>query len=93
MNTKGKGWRSEHKTMKLLEAIGFDCIRAGASLGRFDIIAWNKKEIKFIQVKTNNNPPKEEMEALQEYSNLPENAVKELWVWYDRERKPRIKVL
>jgi len=38
MNAKAKGNRNEHRTMHLLEAAGYSCTRAAASLGAFDII-------------------------------------------------------
>jgi hypothetical protein len=38
MNTKRKGNRNEHRSIALLEAAGYLCTRAAASLGVFDIV-------------------------------------------------------
>ncbi len=34
MNAKRKGSRNKHRSMALLEAAGYQCTRAAASLGR-----------------------------------------------------------
>jgi len=38
VNNKAKGSRNERRSMALLEAAGYSCTRAAASLGVFDII-------------------------------------------------------
>lgn len=40
MNAKRKGTRNEHRSIRLLEAGGYACTRAAASLGVWDIIGW-----------------------------------------------------
>jgi len=45
MNAKAKGSRNEHKSIKLLEAAGYRCTRAAASLGIFDIVAIGADEL------------------------------------------------
>ena len=37
MNSKAKGSRNEHRSMALLEAAGYRCTRAAASLGAWDV--------------------------------------------------------
>ncbi len=39
MNCKAKGTRAELRAMRILEAAGYVCTRASASLGLFDIVA------------------------------------------------------
>jgi Holliday junction resolvase len=43
MNTAGKGARNERRSMALLEAAGYQCTRAAASLGAWDIIGIGSK--------------------------------------------------
>jgi Holliday junction resolvase len=38
MNAKAKGSRNERRSIRLLEAAGYACTRAAASLGAWDII-------------------------------------------------------
>ena len=38
MNSKAKGTKNEHRSIRLLEAAGYACTRAAASLGAWDII-------------------------------------------------------
>jgi hypothetical protein len=51
MNTKRKGTRAEHRAMRILEAAGYVCTRAGASLGLFDVIAIGPNDVRLLQVK------------------------------------------
>jgi len=60
MNKKAKGNRNERRSRNLYKAAGYTVIKAGASLGAFDLVAWNSKEIHYIQVKTRDWPGKEE---------------------------------
>ena len=53
MNTKAKGNRSEYKSIRLLEAAGYACTRAAASLGVWDIIGVGSQDIILLQVKSN----------------------------------------
>jgi hypothetical protein len=36
--TKRKGMRAEHRAIRILEAAGYFCTRAGGSLGLFDVL-------------------------------------------------------
>lgn len=56
MNRKAKGSRNERRTMRLLEAAGYSCTRAAASLGTFDVIAVSAADVLLVQVKTNEWP-------------------------------------
>jgi hypothetical protein len=38
MNAKGKGTRNKHRSIRILEAAGYACTRAAASLGAWDIV-------------------------------------------------------
>lgn len=88
---KRKGTRNEHKCIKLLEEIGYKCMRAGGSLGAWDVIAIGPSDIKLIQVKTNRWPGTAEMELLSGFP-VPYACTKEVWRWNDYERRPVIKM-
>jgi hypothetical protein len=92
MNCKRKGTRLERKTIALLKAAGYVCIRSAASLGPFDIIAINPLGLRCIQVKANNWPGPVERETLRNAARcMPPNAFVEVWRWDDNARKPLIK--
>lgn len=92
MSNKAKGTRAEHKTMRWLEAEGFSCTRAAASLGAWDVIAIRKDAIRLVQVKCNRRPGSVEMEVLNSFE-VPPQVSKEVWVWKDRARQPIVEVL
>ncbi len=87
MNTKAKGTRNEHRSMRLLEAAGYSCTRSGASLGVFDIIGIGSTDVVLLQVKTRDWPGTVEMEAIKLFSVLT-NARKLVHRWRDRQRVP-----
>ena len=92
MNSKAKGARNEHRTMRLLEATGYACTRAAASLGMFDIIGVGAVDIVLVQVKSNAWPRMEEMEQLKLF-RAPPNARKLIHRWRDRVQLPDVKEL
>ena len=93
-NPKAKGSQREHKSIKLLEAVGYSCTRAAASLGVFDIIAVNSLGTRHIQVKSNKYPDPAERETMREMiPRLPINATVECWRWDDGARVPKIKLI
>ncbi len=92
MNTKAKGSRNERKSMTLFEALGYNCIKSGASLGVFDVIAIGLNNIILCQVKTNAWPSETEMEAIRLFP-APSNSIKTVHKWIDGKSKPEIKVI
>jgi Holliday junction resolvase len=90
MNSKAKGNRQEHRSMRLLEAAGYACTRAAASLGVFDIIGIGSKDIVLCQVKTRDWPGAEETETIRLFPSPP-NARKLIHRWRDRERLPDVR--
>lgn len=92
MNAKAKGTRNEHKTIRLLEGLGYTCTRAAASMGTWDIVAVSKRDIRLIQVKSNRGPGTVERETMRLFE-CPPTCSKEVWVWVDRQRLPRVEVL
>ena len=90
MNSKRKGSRNEHRTMKLLEAAGYSCTRAAASLGVFDIIGIGSADILLVQVKSNTWPALWEIENIKAF-RAPSNTRKLIHRWRDRVKLPDVK--
>lgn len=89
-NCKAKGTRNEHKSIRLLEAAGYACMRAGASLGVFDVICVGANDIVMVQCKSNRWAGLAEMETLKEFK-CPPNAKKLVHRWDDRARLPKVR--
>ena len=79
--------------MRILEAAGYSCTRAGASLGVFDVLALGPHDIKAIQVKAGTKycsaVEREQLQLLP----VPPNVSKEIWRFPDRCRTPLIERL
>lgn len=90
MNSKAKGARAEHKSIRLLEAAGYSCTRAAASLGVFDIVATGANDVLLIQVKSNDWPRNAEMEAIRVF-RAPALCRKLIHRWRDRQNAPDVK--
>jgi len=90
MNTAGKGARNERRSMALLEAAGYQCTRAAASLGAWDIIGIGSTDVVLVQVKTRDWPGSVEMEQLKLFP-APPNCRKLLHRWRDRQRRPDVR--
>ena len=52
VNSKAKGTRNEHRSIRLLEAAGYACTRAAASLGAWEIIGIGSTEFVACQCNT-----------------------------------------
>ena len=89
MNCKAKGTANEHRSRKLLEAVGYSVIRAGASLGVFDLIAVGSHDVIGVQVKTGRLPSPAERESMRLFVGPP-NFKRLIHVWYPRQRQPRV---
>ena len=89
-NSKQKGNRQEHRTMRLLESMGYSCCRAAASLGVWDVIGIGPTDIVLVQVKSNKWPGSVEMETLTLFK-APPNARKLVHRWRDRQRLPDVR--
>ena len=90
MNAKAKGSRNERKTIKLLEATGYACMKAGASLGVFDVIGISSADMVCVQVKSNRWPSSAEMETIALFP-VPPNCRKLVHVWLDRQATPKVR--
>ena len=90
MNAKAKGTRNEHRSIVLLEAAGYACTRAAASLGVWDIIAIGSTDVVLLQVKTRDWPGAAEMETLKQFP-APTNCRKLVHRWRDRQQTPDVR--
>jgi hypothetical protein len=92
VNSKAKGSRRERQTIRLLEASGYACIKAGASLGVFDVIGISRTDFIAVQVKSNRWPSEAETESIRLFP-VPTNCRKLIHRWRDRQRTPDVREL
>lgn len=78
--------------MRILEAAGYECMRSAGSHGKFDVLAWNQSQVRFIQIKLDCKPTQVELEALRGYDNIPVWCTVELWTFTTGSKTPQIKV-
>jgi hypothetical protein len=78
--------------MTLLAAAGYQCMRAAASLGAWDIVAIGSQDVILLQVKSRDWPGSAELETLQAFP-CPPNCRKLVHRWRDRQRIPDVKEL
>jgi len=93
--SRRKGYRFEARARRLLEATGHTVIRAGGSLGVFDLLAWVPGgTLRAVQVKGGQKPwvSEGEREAMA-LAPLPAGATRELWRWRDYQPRPEIELL
>jgi len=93
VNAKAKGSRAELRAIRLLEAAGYVCTKAGGSLGVFDVIALGAVDVRCIQVKAGTKYLSAlEREAITALT-VPPNVSRECWRFPDRCRAPLIERL
>lgn len=90
MNAKTKGNRNEHRSMRLLESVGYRCTRAAGSLGTFDIVGVSATDIVLCQVKSRDWPGSVEMEDIRSFP-APANCKKLVHRWRLRARVPDLR--
>ncbi len=91
--SKRKGTRAELRAIRILEAAGYICTKAGGSLGMFDVVALGPIDIKAIQVKAGQArlSPLEREQICD--LTLAANISREYWRFPDYCRNPTIEVL
>jgi len=101
MNTRAKGRRNEFRCKDALNALGYEVELSRPSTrfslsndlyGLWDAVAIRYDGIRFIQVKTNHTAPREWMERARAWVTPP-NSTRELWIYYDYEKEPKIILL
>ena len=85
-----KGARNEYRSMRLLEALGYQCVRAAGSHGPFDLVAFNASGLLLVQVKSNEWATPAECESMS-LVPVPANATKLVHRWDDRVKLPQVK--
>lgn len=91
--SKAKGTRAERKCIRILEAAGYYCTKAGGSLGVFDVVALGPKDVRAIQVKSGGaRLSGVERETITGLALAP-NVSREYWRFPDYAREPLIEVL
>ena len=78
MSNYRKGANAEREAVKMLESMGYDCVRSAGSKGLWDIVAIYLTHIRLIQVKTEGAMTPVELEKIKLY-NAPPFATKEVW--------------
>ena len=92
MSAKAKGTRNEHRSIRLLESAGYQCTRAAASLGAWDIVGIGSTDVVLVQVKTRDWPGSAEMETLKGFP-CPPNCKRIVHRWRDRQKLPDVREL
>jgi hypothetical protein len=76
--------------MAMLEAAGYYCTRAAASLGAWDVVGIGPHDVVVVQVKTRDWPCAAEMETLAGF-RVPPGVRKLVHRWRDRQRVPDVR--
>ncbi len=79
--------------MRLLEAGGYVCTRAGGSLGLFDVIAIGAHDVRLVQVKAGGASLSGVERARIQALVVPANVTREVWRFPDRCLQPRVERL
>lgn len=94
-NSKAKGSRNEKKTIQYFEERSYWCIKAGGSLGVWDVVCVGTQPEQggvLIQCKSNRWPSRDEMKTLAEFACDPVFS-KLVHRWDDRAREPKVRDL
>ena len=85
-----RGRRAEYRSVALLEAIGYRCIRAASSKGPWDVIGISSTDVVAVQVKQGaTRPSKAVLEELREIPR-PSSVRMLVHYWQARAREPEV---
>ena len=87
-----KGRRNEYRSMRLLEAVGYLCIRSAGSHSPFDIVGVGRSNIALVQCKTDCGLTPAERETLRGIS-VPANVTKYVHRWNNPAKLPVVEEL
>lgn len=90
MNSRQKGTRNEQRSIAILEAAGYYCVRSHLSQGMFDIVGISTTDVVLVQVSTRDWKNGAQLEALQQFV-CPANARKLMHRYRDRVALPDVK--
>jgi Holliday junction resolvase len=77
------GYRAEKTAMAQLKGEGFEVMRSAGSHGFWDIVAYNRRVVRFIQLKVIGTGEKRIFSKLRDdlaLVEMPPYVVKELWI-------------
>ena len=92
VNKYAKGRKNEYRTMRVLESLGYVCIRAAGSHSPFDIVALSSSDVVLVQCKSNEWPSPAEIERML-LVQVPVGVRKIIHRWDDHARLPMEKSL
>ena len=90
MNNYRKGREREYRTMRLLEAAGYQAFRMAGSHSPVDVIGMNSLGLRLVQVKSGRAGASPVDREILKNLQRPENSTVEVWRWPDRVREPLI---
>ena len=88
------GRRKEYATQRVLEAAGYETIRAASSKGVVDVVAFRRGDVRLISVKSGSaRPTAVEREGLEHLAKFALGGYSvELWRWPKGAREPLVTV-
>lgn len=92
MNSAAKGRRQEHRSIAVLEAAGYECLRSAASKTIWDIAAFSSTDTLLVQVRSSRWPSPAEREAMVLFPAAP-GVRKLMHRWQPRAILPEVKEL
>jgi len=89
------GRRREYRAQRILEAAGYQTIRAASSKGPVDVIAFKRGDVRFVSVKSGAAyASRTEREGLKTLADDLATAISvEIWRFPERCKEPLIEVL
>lgn len=85
-----KGVRNEYRSMRLLESVGYFCIRSAGSHSPFDIVGISRGGIALVQCKSGAWPTPAELETIRAIP-VPDHTTKFIHRWDHRATLPVVK--
>lgn len=92
INTNRKGSAAERRSMAILEAAGYTCVRSSGSHSIWDIWGYSATGFVLCQVKSGNWPGSVETEGLR-LAVVPPNCLKLVHRWRAGQKAPDVRVL
>lgn len=92
MTNYERGRSYEYKTIKILEAAGYDCTRAAGSHGVWDVLGFSRWGSVVCQVKVGRGIAPAELETARDYP-VPANCTKLIHEWTKGQPWPKVTIL
>ena len=85
---RGRG--AEYRTMRVLEALGYQCIRAASSKGPWDVVGVSSTDVVCVQVKQGATKPSASVIAELREIKRPANVRVLVHYWPARAHEPQV---